>query len=155
MPGFYENEEVEQSLDTDGLDHSTRQGKHKGSRPPTSAPSSSAARSPGTPTGPSSSRATSHPPIVATGSAKRKRTHSPGSGEDNVMGADNVRGQTCPICSKVLETDNRGLNEHIDFCLSKGAIREAQVMSNDAKSLKQPFPAKGKSGSKMKNTKKK
>ncbi|KAH8119422.1 DNA/RNA polymerase [Phellopilus nigrolimitatus] len=28
----------------------------------------------------------------------------------------------CPVCSRVLETDNIGLNTHIDFCLSRGAI---------------------------------
>ncbi|TDL25971.1 IMS-domain-containing protein [Rickenella mellea] len=31
----------------------------------------------------------------------------------------------CPMCSKELETDNAGLNEHIDFCLSKKAIMQA------------------------------
>ena len=35
----------------------------------------------------------------------------------------------CPICGKMLETDNQGLNEHIDFCLSKQAIKEAQTAS--------------------------
>ncbi|KAI9067404.1 DNA/RNA polymerase [Trametes sanguinea] len=35
----------------------------------------------------------------------------------------------CPICSRMLETDNDGLNAHIDFCLSKQAIREAQAAS--------------------------
>jgi len=33
--------------------------------------------------------------------------------------------QTCPICSKRLRVDNAGLNEHIDYCLSKGTIMEA------------------------------
>ncbi len=37
---------------------------------------------------------------------------------------------TCPICSKTLQTDNQGLNAHIDFCLSKGAIREAQAAAS-------------------------
>lgn len=32
---------------------------------------------------------------------------------------------TCPVCSRELETDNAGLNEHIDFCLSRGAIMAA------------------------------
>jgi len=36
--------------------------------------------------------------------------------------------QECPICSKVWETDNAGLNEHIDFCLSKGAIMAATAV---------------------------
>src|ERR1700722_16157577 len=34
---------------------------------------------------------------------------------------------TFPICGKVIETDNQGLNAHVDFCLSRGAIREAQA----------------------------
>ncbi len=29
----------------------------------------------------------------------------------------------------MLETDNQGLNEHVDFCLSKQAIKEAQTAS--------------------------
>lgn len=35
----------------------------------------------------------------------------------------------CPLCRKRLETNNQGLNEHIDFCLSKQAIKEAQAAS--------------------------
>ena len=34
--------------------------------------------------------------------------------------------QHCPVCSRTLFTDNQGLNEHIDFCLSRDAIREAR-----------------------------
>lgn len=41
--------------------------------------------------------------------------------------------QTCPICGKTMETDNRGLNAHIDFCLSKEAITEAQVSASGRK----------------------
>lgn len=37
---------------------------------------------------------------------------------------------SCPICGKELQTDNQGLNEHIDFCLSRGAIREAQAQAS-------------------------
>lgn len=33
--------------------------------------------------------------------------------------------QECPICGKEMETDNLGLNAHIDFCLSKNVIKEA------------------------------
>lgn len=40
---------------------------------------------------------------------------------------------TCPICSKQLKTDNQGLNAHIDFCLSKGAILEAQAEASTPK----------------------
>ena len=42
----------------------------------------------------------------------------------------------CPICNKMLETDNQGLNAHIDFCLSKGAIMAAQVKASPAKGFK-------------------
>ncbi|KAF9653959.1 DNA/RNA polymerase [Thelephora ganbajun] len=34
--------------------------------------------------------------------------------------------QCCPVCSRTLLMDNQGLNEHIDFCLSRDAIREAR-----------------------------
>jgi len=34
--------------------------------------------------------------------------------------------QHCPVCSRTLVTDNQGLNEHIDFCLSRDVIREAR-----------------------------
>jgi len=34
--------------------------------------------------------------------------------------------QICPICSRLLMADNQGLNAHIDFCLSRNAIREAR-----------------------------
>jgi DNA polymerase kappa len=35
----------------------------------------------------------------------------------------------CPVCDKTILTDNEGLNAHIDFCLSRNAIREAQAES--------------------------
>ena len=38
----------------------------------------------------------------------------------------------CPVCGKTLETDNEGLNAHIDFCLSRGAIMEAQVEASQS-----------------------
>jgi DNA polymerase kappa len=40
--------------------------------------------------------------------------------------------QICPVCSKTLETDNQGLNTHIDFCLSRGAIKEAHAEAASA-----------------------
>lgn len=41
----------------------------------------------------------------------------------------------CPVCGKTLETDNDGLNAHIDFCLSRGAILEAQVEASKSSSM--------------------
>jgi DNA polymerase kappa len=37
--------------------------------------------------------------------------------------------QHCPVCSRTLVTDNQGLNEHIDFCLSRDAIRVARSLA--------------------------
>lgn len=36
----------------------------------------------------------------------------------------------CPVCGRELETDNLGLNTHIDFCLSKDVIKEATKERN-------------------------
>ncbi|KAG6885912.1 hypothetical protein C0993_007930 [Termitomyces sp. T159_Od127] len=33
----------------------------------------------------------------------------------------------CPVCRKTLRTDNQGFNSHMDFCLSRGAIRQAHA----------------------------
>jgi DNA polymerase kappa len=38
---------------------------------------------------------------------------------------------TCPICSKTLDADNNGLNAHLDFCLSREAIKEAHAESTN------------------------
>lgn len=38
---------------------------------------------------------------------------------------------TCPICSQAFETDNAGLNEHVDFCLSKTAILAATATATE------------------------
>jgi DNA polymerase kappa len=46
-----------------------------------------------------------------------------------------VETHECPICGKTLETDNDGLNAHIDFCLSRGAILEAQVEASKSSSM--------------------
>lgn len=59
--------------------------------------------------------------------SKRPRSHSqsPSAADDG-----NLQSQTCPVCSKTMQTDNQGLNAHVDFCLSKGAIREARAMAS-------------------------
>lgn len=95
---------------------------------------------------PSSSR--QHQKPMSKPASKRARTSTPQPG---------VETQTCPICSKTMETDNRGLNEHIDFCLSKGAIREAQATATSPSklALKQPLPSRGRTTVKMKKTGKK
>ncbi|KAF5321415.1 hypothetical protein D9619_001442 [Psilocybe cf. subviscida] len=57
----------------------------------------------------------------------------------------------CPICGKTLQTDNHGLNAHIDFCLSRGAIMKAQVAASKTTAKpKASLPAKSKPDSKTK-----
>lgn len=48
----------------------------------------------------------------------------------------------CPVCGAVLETDNDGLNAHVDYCLSRGAIKE--LANGDAKQpvAKSTIPAR-------------
>lgn len=52
----------------------------------------------------------------------------------------------CPICSKTLQTDNAGLNAHIDFCLSRSAILAASASAGNEKkpqsSSKKPSSSK-------------
>ncbi|KAG7098836.1 hypothetical protein E1B28_000740 [Marasmius oreades] len=52
--------------------------------------------------------------------------------------------QVCPVCGKSMKVDNQGLNAHIDFCLSRGAIRQAQAEGENGE------PAKQSTGSKTK-----
>ncbi|KAG5647040.1 hypothetical protein DXG03_001410 [Asterophora parasitica] len=67
--------------------------------------------------GPSGSRAIKPRSFSdATGPLKPKPGRTPNA---------SIETQNCPVCGKALRTDNQGLNSHIDFCLSRGAIREA------------------------------
>jgi DNA polymerase kappa len=43
----------------------------------------------------------------------------------------------CPICSKTLQTDNAGLNAHVDWCLSRSAILEASASGSPTMTLQQ------------------
>ena len=79
----------------------------------------------------STSKRTSTKPASAT-------SNGPGQGTG---GEECVTTHICPICSKTLQTDNRGLNAHIDFCLSKGAIREAQATASGNTSTRKLKPA--------------
>lgn len=113
MPGFYEEEENVEGRGFDAPDdeeqthisHDVKPSHHEQrTRPPASAP------------GPSRTSRPSDPPFSAT-------TSKPMSARQG----DRVRHQDCPICGKLLETDNKGLNAHIDFCLSRNVIMEAQA----------------------------
>lgn len=58
----------------------------------------------------------SNKPISAKAAEKKRST-----------AATTVSHMVCPVCGKSLQTDdNRELNAHIDFCLSRGAIEEAK-----------------------------
>lgn len=111
MPGFYEEEELE--LDHFGHDDQTIEGSNDTLSKPLSKPRSGIK----VPSRLGTSSKVTFQPREASGSSL--------AGEDGVVTVEGHH--TCPICSKQLKTDNQGLNAHIDFCLSKGAILEAQV----------------------------
>lgn len=60
----------------------------------------------------------------------------------------------CPVCNKTLmsvsATDNQGLNAHIDFCLSRSAIVEAQGQASIGS---QPVPTTTTNKNKVSNRK--
>ena len=58
-----------------------------------------------------------------------------GEGEDMEVDTEMLE---CPICGKRMKTDNQGLNAHIDFCLSRDAILNAQVQAGGASNGKGP-----------------
>lgn len=70
-----------------------------------------------------SSNATVQVKPYITGDAVSSRAESEDSSKVNTS----KETHECPVCEKTLETDNKGLNSHIDFCLSRGAIWEAQA----------------------------
>ncbi|KAG1812401.1 uncharacterized protein BJ212DRAFT_1448109 [Suillus subaureus] len=135
MPGFYEEEENAEGRGFDAPDdeeqtdilHDSNPPPHeRRTRPPVSAPGPSRTR----PSDSSFSATTSKPMSARQG--------------------DRVRHQDCPICGKLLETDNKGLNAHIDFCLSRNVIMEAQTEAQSTAkkpkdlALSWPSSAKGK-----------
>ncbi|KAG6831836.1 hypothetical protein H0H87_003755 [Tephrocybe sp. NHM501043] len=74
-------------------------------------------------------------PGTSTATINRPSTiklHSSGrkfeSNPDRLQKASNIEEvHDCPVCERSLQTDNQGLNAHIDFCLSRGAIRQAHA----------------------------
>ncbi|PBK73871.1 DNA/RNA polymerase [Armillaria solidipes] len=52
--------------------------------------------------------------------------------------------QDCPICGKTLTTDNKGFNDHIDFCLSRGIISQVQAEASVGTSSKPKQKLNGK-----------
>lgn len=134
MPGFHEEEdmplsqaEVEDGEDLESeLVESPAQPVESSRRAPVSAPSRMA-----------SSKAS------AADSLEKKRDDSSSSTSRKPTSAcrdesEPTEGLTCPICQKMLATDNQGLNAHIDFCLSKSAIAEAQANPQPESPLRRP-----------------
>ncbi|EMD37296.1 hypothetical protein CERSUDRAFT_113946 [Gelatoporia subvermispora B] len=167
MPGFHEHDEgddfIEDHLAEEIEMEQDNQPPPKAtttrSRPPNSAPApssdlSSAKESSSRSAKPSSAVVKSSIPHAGD-SPRTPLRNSPslsGTACSPAQLDDAVCTQICPICGKSLETNNRGFNAHIDFCLSKDAILEAQtsasVTSNKKFSLAKgsPIRKKGKPG---------
>ena len=130
MPGYHEEDESDLKMDDfdvdidddDGIvEIESRTGSSR--RPPHSKGNAK----------PSSSTALSHSDAVKK--VSRLDTPSPKKKAHQT--------HTCPICNKTLETDNDGLNSHVDFCLSRGAIMQAQVEASKSTNTTQPAQYKG------------
>ena len=115
MPGFYEEEELESENLEHDVDH-TVEGADDPLSKMYSKPRSSI----------SDQRR-----LAANSKDTSEASGSSLAGQERVVTM--AEHHTCPICSKQLETDNQGLNAHIDFCLSKGAILEAHAEANSPK----------------------
>ena len=157
MPGFHEHDEDDVDMDQAEPEHEeveeetampllqprTNDGSSAGpsrTRPPDSAPGRTFSERTGIPGASPSKPYTNNKPH-STGHVSRPSASSsrslrvpreiPAQDDSVFRVADLVvpETNTCPICGKTLETDNQGFNEHVDFCLSRGAIREAQVQA--------------------------
>lgn len=153
MPGFYEHDEEDGEIgmdvvddDIDGTDPSEPIAGPSSlrPRPPVSAPApSSQDKNPldsnlhKKPRSTGSTRPPPPPPPPTIASSSHL------SLEPNKDGDEMRIMLECPICGKGLDTDNQGLNSHVDFCLSRGAILEAQ---SKAKSPVKPFKGWEKKG---------
>jgi len=132
MPSLYELEDDDVDIEEDFLGENAREeaeGTSSGpSEPPVahSRPDKAQIRS----VPPTKPQSTSAIPSTKPFSS-RPMTVKPKSTQTEVITSNSVRvskeSQQCPICGRTLDTDNQGLNSHIDFCLSRGAIRQAQV----------------------------
>jgi DNA polymerase kappa len=155
MPNFHEHEEEDEifdhlmranTVDEDGhsdleddsvpIQHSKDKVKP---RPPISAPAPQLRKENAVPNlnrlKPKSHNAARHP--LPFGNTQNAMEDGPISATDGnefyaSKAAPRVRAseqnaQTCPVCFKSLVLDNQEFNAHVDFCLSREAIREAQL----------------------------
>lgn len=63
---------------------------------------------------------------ILPGTAKKRKSPSP-----TREAPSPAAGPTCPICGQMLDpgTSNQQLNDHVDWCLNKDAIKEASRVS--------------------------
>ena len=147
MPGYHEEADAEDEADKDAMhiglaeevmgvvdpgdgyaraDDSGHRPRPPNSAPPTSSQPSTKPISSG-PSRKFHGRASSTAPSASGSTARAHRARSSSASRALSESAPGAVTQTCPICSKTMVTDNDGLNAHIDFCLSREAIREAQA----------------------------
>lgn len=88
---------------------------------------------PGPSTKPSSK--SSKPPSTSRQKPKSKSSRPPNTGIEGAGDQLDLQHTSCPICGKAFHVDNAGLNEHVDYCLSKGTIAQATsgAVSNGGK----------------------
>lgn len=121
MPGFYEHEDE----DIDEHDDDSDLVNPQLPPPPKLPPSSESRVSDVAKTSTSSAnKARLNAKPHSTSTAVRPKCSTPSSGPARNSGFEWL---TCPVCEKAFQTDNEGLNSHIDFCLSRGAIRQAHA----------------------------
>ncbi|KAF4567617.1 hypothetical protein EYR40_006618 [Pleurotus pulmonarius] len=120
MPGFHEQDEAD--IDPSQHDVDDDEGlqiipppANTRKRPPNSVPDKSI----------------SHPPTLRSRSksAGPSRSHGAAIAGPSATSSTPSETHTCPVCNEVLSTNNTGLNEHIDYCLSRDAIQQAQGTS--------------------------
>ncbi|KAF9241588.1 IMS-domain-containing protein [Melanogaster broomeanus] len=134
MPDLYEEEDLEPDPFENGLSDQDMEGPETSRSDPHFKPRSHKPRSRAR-TIPSRTNPNSEDRAESSGSRSVSNPGSNLSGKapQSLAVAGELEEHICPICSKQLATDNQGLNTHIDFCLSKGAILEAQVEASSPK----------------------
>lgn len=138
MPGFHEHDETDNKMEDDDLEVEeiidlTELSDHVVSfdESPTSRPGR-----------PPHSTSNAHASSSKSETPTKRRRNSEAAPSSRKAGHETPKSRLipetheCPVCSKTLETDNHGLNTHVDFCLSRGAIMEAQVEASRSKPIK-------------------
>ncbi|KAH9892787.1 DNA/RNA polymerase [Cubamyces lactineus] len=130
MPGFYDDAETSELVS--GTDDSvTGLGVYTPVHEagPSTCKSRSTSHQPGRSTSPHTSSVSQSMHGKLSVSPKSEKARRAATEKDELLPVVLPAPLECPICGKLLDTDNQGLNEHVDFCLSKQAIKEAQTES--------------------------